>query len=385
MGLIQLELHNIHVQAKSLNDAWQQISDQSGIRTILYTTYEQKSYQEIKFTFDSDKCTAGELLTALENGYPGCVHTQDKKSGVIWLHPRTVPYETILTNKVLIEKNVEAIPMQTGILGKFGSLKIYNAGSGGTITLNTFDHPVDLLAGNYSIRDILNTCCLANPNRTFFVSLGYHQICFVRPLTVILFYGSGHDVTPALLSFWKSNVDSTAKALPTEKQLIDTLADNDPRVRLAARNYIEFDLFEMFSKLGNLLSKSDTLEKSMWVAIANLNVVAYTDPEGPILHLPETDKMEKALKEEDWSGNTGLKALVAMEVARVTRDTTFLEQVAKQPLSVTAIANVKPDIIRTLRVSPYSRGKLLALNPQWAGFSKAEIEALSQTNIFSLP
>jgi len=384
-GLPQLKLQNVHIQASSLKEAWQNISDRFGIRTIIFVRWQQPASENTKFKFDSDKCAVSEVLMAFEKAYSDYTQMQDDKTGIIWLHPQAIPYDTILTNRIRVGKDADALPMQTGILEMFRPLKIWSGGSDGPVALNTFNNPVNLHAGSYCVRDILNVCCLANPNRTFFVTQAHNGVWVIYPLTVILFHGENHQLTPALLSYWQSEIDSTAQDLPTDNQLINALSSNDLQIRSAARNYVELDISELFSKLGGLLSKSDTLEKSMWVAIANLNVVACTDPEGPILHLPEMDKMEKALKEEDWSGNTGLKALVAMEVARVTRDTTFLEQVAKQPLSVSAIANVKPDIIRTLRVSSYLRDKLLELGPQWAGFSKAEIQALGQTNIFSLP
>jgi hypothetical protein len=77
--------------------------------------------------------------------------------------------------------------------------------------------------------------------------------------------------------------------------------------------------------------------------------------------------------------------LVAVELARVEKDSSYLKQVADIPLSQAEIENVKPDIIRNLRYSEFVRTNLLSLNPSWNGFSKPENEALGSTNIFIFP
>lgn len=383
-GILKLPLKGVHIKADSLNEAWQRISDQSGCRTILFSSYAQRPYQKVKFVFDSEKCTLAEVIEAFEKTYKDYTHTQDEKTGVIWIHTQAIPYESILTNKVKVEIDVKALPMQTGILERFKPLKIYGGGSGGTAMLNTFDFPVDLGAGTYSVRDILNLGCLANPNRTFLVYLGYNEMYMVTPLTVIILNLNRHALTPGGLFYWQSKLDSNAQALPSEEQVINVLASKDAKKRVAARNYVDLNLSTFFSKMRDLEEKADTWQKAVWVSLATLNLVANAEENEP-LHLPETDRMEKMLKEKDWSDDLGLKALVSMELARLEKDSTYLKQAASQSLSTNDIASVQPDMIQILRYSEFVRTNLLALNPSWGGFARAEIEALGNTNLVSIP
>jgi hypothetical protein len=87
------------------------------------------------------------------------------------------------------------------------------------------------------------------------------------------------------------------------------------------------------------------------------------------------------------SVNRGLQVLAAITEAKwyPSNPADLKHIMAKQPANEKEIAGVRYDLIRILRNSPGMRKELIALHPPWAGFSKAEIEALSQDNIFSLP
>jgi hypothetical protein len=244
------------------------------------------------------------------------------------------------------------------------------------------EYPVDLPGGTYSVRDILNLCCVANPGRTFSVQTArIEKFCDVQPLAVTGFNPKVHEVSPGALAYWRVEFDPAARTPPTLDQLMDVLGARDGRVRANARGYLDLTLSV---PLGRLPDKVTPFEKSIWTDVAFLGEEAQMDFNGPIF-LPFSTRLKEALKEEDWSGHPGLKALAAMEVARTERDTSFLEQVAKQPLSTAEIASVKHDMVRILRLSGFLRTKLQDLKPEWAGLSGGEIEALSRTDIFSLP
>ena len=74
-----------------------------------------------------------------------------------------------------------------------------------------------------------------------------------------------------------------------------------------------------------------------------------------------------------------------MELARAEGEPKFLKDIADVSLTDKEIASIKGDLIRNLRNSELVRTNLLALKPNWPGFSSKEIEALGNTNIFSLP
>jgi hypothetical protein len=88
---------------------------------------------------------------------------------------------------------------------------------------------------------------------------------------------------------------------------------------------------------------------------------------------------------EDLSNDPGLAVVAAMEIARVTNEDSFLDQVAKRHLSSAELSEVRYDMNRNLRYSAFVRAKLLALSPAWAGFSKTGIEALGRNDLFHVP
>jgi hypothetical protein len=280
---------------------------------------------------------------------------------------------------------------------------------------DTYNYAVDLPAGIYSARDILNLCCVANQKTTFYIqlkqidvpkmlssvagsNLWYNTVSndngsnliqrgvyFTVPGTV----GPGRLVDDGIggiragdLYLWQSEIDPAIKGPPTLSQIVDALASKDPRVRSVARNYIEM-CWRVVDEAA-LVSEAGSTEKGIWTTVGVINRARTRSV--ALGKGPASDRMRKALQDDqELADKPGLKALAAMELARVTEDATFLEQVAKRPLSASEIADVKPDMIRSLRYSEFVRQKLLELNPPWAGFSKAEIQGLDLTNVFSLP
>ena len=239
------------------------------------------------------------------------------------------------------------------------------------------DWPVDLPEGEYSVKDLLNVCCIHCPNRSFVVH--QYRDSWIVGLNVVTFYQSDrHEPAPGALHYWRSQVDAMAPAAPTRSDLIDALASDQEETRLAARYYIDFARDQ--ASLDDLVSQARPMEKAAWVAVGVISVYSQdnTAPQLTVL------TMRSALN-DDLPGQPGLKALLAMEFARTAQDTTFLKTAAKLPLSATEITGVKRDIEEALRRSPPLREKLLELNPQWAGFSRPEVEALGETNAFVAP
>jgi hypothetical protein len=382
-GLLQLELNGVHVREGTLNKAWQRIAGEFGVRTVLLAQRDSPP-ETGTLAFDAERCTAAELLEAFVAAYPAYIYTQDTNTGVIWLHPKGNPYDTILAAKIKVEKDASAVPLATGVLdnlARFEALRVRRGGKGGDAMMNTFAYPVNFAKGTYSLKEILNACCIANPDRTFHISAaGAGMWQWVTPLTVLS--SEGQRVPPGALLFWRTEADSAIPGAPTEAQLVDALASSDEHVRWAARNYLGMNLLRI--PFHNLASRATSAEEAVWTAVGVLSVYLCTEAR-TALRLPETQAIENALKEGDWSRNPGLKALGAIELARVARDTKFLDAVATRPLSESAVASARYDMVRILRCSAFVRKRLSELAPDWAGFPKAAIDALGQTNIFSLP
>jgi hypothetical protein len=389
-SLPSLELRNVHIHARGLEEVWQHVMlSQMGVRAVMFMPDsiwppQGKEFTQRKdFRFDREQCRVVELFKALEETYPDFTHTQDTNTGILWLHPKTRPYDSILASKVRVLHDAVALRMREDVLDALFRLKLPQLRLFAAYPQQNAEYPVDLPAGTFSIRDILNLCCVANPSRTFSVQTGRaEQYCDVQPLAVTGFDPKVHEVSPGAFAYWRVELNPAAQTPPTLDQLMDALAARDRQVRGNARRYLDLTLSVFLQQ--EVPAKVTPFEKGIWTDVAFLDVEARMDFSGPIF-TGFSARLKKALKEEDWAGHPGLKALAAMEVARTEQDTSFLEQAARQPLSAAEIANVKYDMIQILRLSRFLRNKLLDLNPPWAGFSKAEIEALGQTNIFSLP
>jgi hypothetical protein len=379
-GFLQIELGSVHIHADSLVKAWQDIG-YSGIRTVLWLE-EQFHFEGLQFTFDKEKCNGTDLLQAFVATYPDYTYTEDQQTGVVWLYPKKIGYAEILPHRIKVGRNANGISMLTRILGdlsRFESLEIRTGKLRGVTVRPTFDYPVDLPEGTYSVREILNFCLVMNPAETFYVSKSHRGFSAVTPVN--LGYKSITDPSPAAIFFWKRTIGPTSGLAPKPREIIGALSSTGIQQKRAVRGYLEMN--RSWESFGELFDQCKTPEEIIWTAIGILDVMVRTGQTTDVLAI---ERINKIFNEKPRSLIAPeLKAVAAMELARVAKETTFLQQVAKQPLSASEVVNVKPDMIRILRYSEFVRTKLIELNPQWAGFSKADIEALGRMDIFSLP
>ena len=153
------------------------------IHCVLFSP-EPSASDSNTFAFDAKSCTVDELLKAFENTYPNLIHTLDRKTGVIWLHPKAIQYNDILARRVKVSAGAVALPMQKGILNNifhFPSLELSQGWNRMTMSdENQFNYAVDLPEGTFSIKDILNSCLLANPAYSFFFTVQQPGKYFIR-------------------------------------------------------------------------------------------------------------------------------------------------------------------------------------------------------------
>ena len=164
------------------------------------------------------------------------------------------------------------------------------------------------------------------------------------------------------------------------------LFSQDLATRILARGYLQVNDDESFFRPFYYASNS-TPEEIIWIAVGAAAEYARCDQAG---FSESAIQLKETIHAESSAIAPGFKALAAFTLAAVTTqremDMADFERMAKVPLTEADLKDVKYDIIRILRYSPRMRQKLIDLNPPWAGFSKAEIEALGRTdNIFSLP
>ena len=402
MGIQEVEVKGVHIHTNGLVATWQAMQQGVHFRTILVMVQGQPS--DSKLEFDAEKCTVADTLTAFFNAYPNYTYTQDKNTGIIWLHPKMIAYESILAAKVKLASDVIGVPM-LGTLSQLRPFGVRLVGRMLTGVANTFGYPVDIPAGTWSVREVLNFCCVADPSTAILVSLSSDGTCSVMPTSI--FNIDTHEVTPTMLYFWRSEIDSSSQGVPTEDQVIDALASPDARTRAAARNYCS--LCGLAMDPDELVRHAPAGDKAFWTAVGMLDV--HVRSRGAT-HTASIERIRQTLSDKSSASiSPNLRVLASAELVRVLRGHMavieegknpppslkakvqrnlddalgFLDQATKISLASHDVANVKHDMTRVLRYSKPVRDKLIEQKVQWPGFSQADIEALGDPNIFSLP
>src|SRR5665213_1315698 len=171
-ALLNMEFREVSINAGSMLTAWEEIGAEYLLRANIFTIAGADS-DSTPFRFKKREATGKEILEALLAAYPAYTYTQDQETGVIWIHPKRIKYEDILNQKIKIERAACQIPMFTriyqplcGLLSPYviaGSLPKSGSPS------SSYCYFVDLPSGVFSVREILNYCCAANPTKAFAV------------------------------------------------------------------------------------------------------------------------------------------------------------------------------------------------------------------------
>jgi hypothetical protein len=356
-ALLGVELHGVHVRGDSVVETWREIGTQYGVRTVLVTLEtEGASSPDPPFAYDSNACKVEDMLRRYVTQYGNYTYTSDPATGVTWLHPRSLDYLDILREKVVVRTEIRNVPMFLGVMGRANALlqpaitSHLGSGMAGEMYQN---YPVDIAAGEYSLRDIVNACCAAHPNRTFHVRQ-FQGTWDISPTSVTGFFLARRVVSPGALLYWQTAVRATPRA-PSLTDLIDALSSSDERIRRAARSYIDFARDQV--SVDQLISVAGLEDRGAWTAIGIVAMscgLRGTAPRQTVL------AMRKLVAEAGLA--PGLKAVLAMELARTGDSTSY-----------------------ALRCSPSLRAKLLQLAPSWSGASNAEIESFGSTNAIVLP
>src|SRR6266403_1424059 len=260
--LTKLVLHNVRIHASSLTEAWKAASTQYLVRSVLAAS--DRALQPMPFEFESATCTVKDLYDAVAARY--ALHWfQDERTGVTWFHPAELAYDRILTTKVHVERDQLSLPMQSGILEPLedSSAASITVKRWSNLFQNTFDYAVDVPAKVYTIRDLLSLCCVANPTKTFFARLSDGQV-FVTAVNLVS--DEARSVPVGALHLWNMEIgQGRGNGAPTQEQVITALADQEPEVRRAARDYLEAIIW---NALVDEWVRSDTsTAKLLWTCI----------------------------------------------------------------------------------------------------------------------
>ena len=350
-NLPKLALRDVSIQASSLNEAWQIISTEHLARSVLVAP--DPALEARPFVYESAICTVKDVYDAVAATY-SLDWIQDEQTGVAWFHPETAAHTRILTTKVHVDRDQFGLPMQSGILEPLedSSAAGINVQRWDTLFQNTFNYALDVPAGVYAIRDLLNVCCLANPSKTFFVQ-PTDDLVFVTAVNLAADQVS--SVPAGALAWWDVRVgQERGNRAPTQEQVMTALAASDPEVRHAARGYLEAIVWSVAADEWVLSDNSAT--KLLWTCIGITSVLVRS---AEATHRASIETMER-LATPDFLAQCepGLAVMTALDLARLTKDERAWEIVARRNFKANELAGIASDACRVAALSGYVR-KLL--------------------------
>jgi hypothetical protein len=372
-ALPTMQLNNVEINALSLQDAWKQISDDFLLRSVL-VVYDN-CLTNTPFSFKAAKCSGKDVLNAVTTSYHDFVWTQDSNTGVIWFHAKDLRLGNILSPKVRIANEDLGVPMQTGILEAIEDVPNgIRVKRWGTAFTNTFNYPVDLQAGEYSVRDVLNTCCIANPSKTFYIQVYRNREPQFTVISAVNL--SSHKSTaprPGILLFWTLKIGKLTESIPANEQIQAALANPDPRIRWAARMYSQ--AMALHVPFEELMNNSQSQEQALWVCLGAINAFVRSDE---ATYTDGIKKMQTVNKDFFENGDPNLAVLVAVELARLANDVTALNIVSQRKLRPGALASIKSEINYSARVSSKVRNALRITGTDWLAASDPSLKNLDK-------
>lgn len=369
-NLPNLELENVSVTGDSIQQAWMDISTKYLLRSVLYVSDPAASHTP--FSFDQQKCTGGDLLNALTAAYTNFTWSVDDDTGVIWLHPRDVAYDSILPLRVSITNDLLGVPMQSGILEPLSERfpQALLVKRWGTLFMNTFDYSVSLPHGSHCLRDVLNYCCCAHPITTFYIFSLPKGSCVVQAVNLVS--SAVTSPPPGIGFWWKTEMGNLKTRSPDISNLVDALADPNPEVRGSARVYLEALSFQTPDD-EVLLSSAAPYTKAVWAALGAMSVRVRTSDAISTAGLAVLDK---GYSENLFSqGDPRLAVLAAFELAREADDTKALDIVMKRRLPKGTLDEIRPELSWLALKSDRVRTKMIEVSPKWEDFSADDLKA----------
>jgi hypothetical protein len=372
ISLMSLSLSNVQIQAESLPSAWQNVAKSLFLRTVLYST----GGTDGRFSFSSKQCTVQELLRALASTYNYAL-TQDDRTGVIWIHPKSIPFTNILTNLVEVRTDQYGVPMWSEIVPALSLITPYRWRGSGITWNNTFSYPVDLPKGTYSVRDVLNLCCVANPSKTFYVSQTDNRPVEIQPYNIIS--SDVGYVQPGALHFWELEIGPLHGNVPADDEVIDKLADTNAQVRWAASVYLESELWHYLTQ-DEWPLKIASPERALWATLGVSRWLARSN------NAPFPGGAERLRKEctKDFliHSDPKLAILAATELDRLEHDPKGLELLSKRQISSDDVAQIRSRLSFGIRTSASVKEAMTKNASCWPGFGTQEVEQLGNGNIF---
>jgi hypothetical protein len=354
-GLPLLVLDHVDIHASSLTEGWKTFSTGYLLRSVLVMA--ETSLQGLPFDYQATRCMVQDLYDAFAATY-GLAWVQDEPTGVTWFLPAGILYDRILATRVRAARDQLGLPMQSGILEPLetGAPRDVNVKRWSSLFQNTFNYAVDIPPGAYTVRDLLNLCCVANPTKTFLVQMGQSGAL----VTAVNLVPDRIAAVPAgALHLWDVAIDQGGGTdTPAHQRLMTKLADPHAEVRHAARSYLEAIISSV--RVDDWLADGTSPAQTLWTCIGIASVLVRSEA---ATHQASIEIM-KRLATDDFLAECepALAMMTALELARLAKDARALDIVEKRKFGTIELAGVASDACRVAALSAYVREILQAKN-----------------------
>jgi hypothetical protein len=379
--LLTAKIQNVNIQANSIEDACLKIGTKYLLRINFYKSVTGSN--SASFSIEREQANGKELIDALLAIYPSYTYTQDPQTSIIWIHPKTIPYNEILNQKINVAHSMNQVLMTSSVYSPLIDLlyptisvrpNIITLGSG-----NSMSYYVDLESGVHSVRQILNLCCVQNPAAAFEVEPGRVESshCLIG-IDYSYYPNPMSPPRPLAVKYFEIEVGKPTNDIPSTAEVSTALSDPSPRKRFAARNY--YAMTQMNYSWVDLIAKSDGLEKKIWTALG-ITTAFLGNGSLPFAAI-SSGLTNDFVKIKDPQ----LALVLSLELARNKQDLPYLDSIVSQhKFTEPEIASIKPDVYRLAHESPLALDKLKALKVDVPEFSaKALRELADTTNVFTL-
>jgi hypothetical protein len=376
--LPSVEMRNVHLRGESFQSAWENMGRDFMIRSVAYIPADPSL--EHPFDFQAGKCTVRDVFEALVAAYPQVTWTMDHDFGIAWFHPVSVSLAQLLSQPVTADQDEFGVPMLSGVLSGVSQAVAPTIvlRPGEQRFVNTFDFPVDIPAGTYTARAMINWCCLANPMVAFGLSEQSDKSITIWPLNL-----QNWDIKACpsgALHLWRTEVDAGAKMPPSEEEVVEALSSLDSRVRSAAQIYMTRMMFASWP-YDDLIATATNRDRALWVAVAAMRIFNLTAQSPP--HPASIERIKRECNDQFFrTSESQLAISVAIELARVAGDTRGLEIVSKRRLTEAEILPVRSHVVFGARSSRLVRDMLVSSGSSWLGLGNQAVSRLRIEPVF---
>lgn len=311
-SLPDLALQAVRIDGRSLEEAWQQLGTRHMVRSVLLVTDPAATRRDVHFS--CGRCRARDVLDALVRPFPGYGWAADPATGVIWIRAKGA-HPAALGQRLSLPASQSGLSMQSAILAPLSAeprLGLTLSAVRGVRAANTFDFPVDLPGGSLSVEGVLNAACRANPTKTFYVQASRADVD-VTPVNLV---SDGGEAAPeGLRHWWQVEIGGEGGTTVGADDLRRALSDASPRVRAAARGYLEGMAWR--TDFDALVRGARGGAEGVWTAVGVASVLVRHPA---ATHLASLERLEAEVRSDAFwrSADTAMRQAAFETLTRLT-------------------------------------------------------------------